>query len=398
MHGTDPIMHSMSSKTQIGVLGVTLPCKTRVVSAFDKARSKVAKHTPAKNERDVVKPSNSAKMNYFRRFARHPAMRFRQVGGRASDAQRGNLTWPANSQSIFTHTTNNQKIFQNCFRRMPAHHNTNGDVTICASYMARNPPLARNSCAGKILFIDAFTAGIAGDMFVAALVDLGVPLELVKRQLTRLDLQGNNYELNIMTTSRSAITAPLFSVRQRKRNLLRLRTFKEIKSLIEGSVLTRGSKHKALKTFELLAEAESSAHGISSETVHFHEVGALDSIVDTVAVAVCLDYLGVNEVVVSALPMGRGLICGAAHGPLPCPAPATVQCLCAADLLTYATQSDGEFVTPTGASLVATLKTSVGDWPRRFRQERIGYGAGINQWRGRPNLLRIVLGTVEEDK
>ena len=160
--------------------------------------------------------------------------------------------------------------------------------------------------------------------------------------------------------------------------------------------MTPGSKQRALKTFTLLAEAESSAHGVSVETVCFHEVGALDSIVDIVAVAVCLDYLGVNEVIVSPLPIGRGLISGAAHGALPCPAPATVQCLCAADLSTYATYTDGEFVTPTGASLLATLKTGIGDWPRRFVQERTGYGAGIKKWRHRPNLLRIVLGTVEE--
>jgi len=111
----------------------------------------------------------------------------------------------------------------------------------------------------------------------------------------------------------------LFFIEERMQKPLLHRNFKDVKTLLEGSVLTHGSKQGALKTFKLLAEAESSAHGVSVETVHFHEVGALDSIVDIVAVAVCLDYLGVNEVIVSPLPIGRGLISGAAHGALPCP-------------------------------------------------------------------------------
>ena len=343
------------------------------------------------------KPPNfvRAKTEYFRGCGRHPAMQFSQVRATACDAHHGGPRRRAGSQSKFHSSDSHLKVFGNSSRRTPADDHLKSDVKIHASYAPRNPPLARDSCAGKVLFVDAFTAGIAGDMFVAALVDLGVPFDLIITQLARLDLEGD-YSLNILTTSRSEISAPLFFIEERMQKPLLHRNFKDVKTLLEGSVLTHGSKQRALKTFKLLAEAESSAHGVSVETVHFHEVGALDSIVDIVAVAVCLDYLGVNEVIVSPLPIGRGLISGAAHGALPCPAPATVQCLCAANLSTYATYTDGEFVTPTGASLLATLKTGIGDWPRRFVQERTGYGAGIKKWRHRPNLLRIVLGTVEE--
>lgn len=373
-------------------------CDLLVCEKCSELPSKVERRDLYEGTKVLGKPPNfvRAKTEYFRGCGRHPAMQFGQVRTTACDAHRGGPRRRAGSQNKFHSSESQLKVFGNKFGRTPADgHLKSVDVKIHASYPPRNPPLARDSCAGKVLFVDAFTAGIAGDMFVAALVDLGVPFDLIITQLARLDLEGD-YSLNIVTTSRSEISAPLFFIEERMQKPLVPRSFKDVKTLLEGSVLTPGSKQRALKTFTLLAEAESSAHGVSVETVYFHEVGALDSIVDIVAVAVCLDYLGVNEVIVSPLPIGRGLISGAAHGALPCPAPATVQCLCAADLSTYATYTDGEFVTPTGASLLATLKTGIGDWPRRFVQERTGYGAGIKKWRHRPNLLRIVLGTVEE--
>uniref|UniRef100_A0A7S0SK56 LarC family nickel insertion protein n=1 Tax=Mantoniella antarctica TaxID=81844 RepID=A0A7S0SK56_9CHLO len=269
----------------------------------------------------------------------------------------------------------------------PAPHSVGGDSTL---WTPRNPPLERGAGAGKVLFVDAYTAGVAGDMFVAALLDLGVPLLEVQTQLAHLGIAG--YTLTVLGTERSAIAAPRFLVTEDGPAPQPLRDFRQIRALLEASALAPGAKHKALRAFTLLAEGESSVHGVPVEQVHFHEVGAVDSIVDIVAVAVGLDFLGADEVIVSPLPMGRGVLRGAAHGPLPSPPPATVSCLCGAGVPTFDAGVDGELVTPTGACLVAALKTGVSRWPDMFMPSRCSYGAGTKRWPDRPNLLRLVLG------
>lgn len=260
------------------------------------------------------------------------------------------------------------------------------------TYAPRNPPLERGAGHGKTLFVDAYVAGVAGDMFVAALLDLGVPVSALETQLAALDdLVG--YRLDVLGTERSCVAAPRFVVSEVGPESQPLRDYAQIRAMLETSRLDPGVRDKALRAFALLARGEASVHGVPEEDVHFHEVGAVDSIVDIVAVAAGLDYLQCEEVVVSPLPMGRGVLRGAAHGPLPCPPPATVSCLCDAGVPTHDPGADGEFVTPTGACLVAALKTSAERWPDMFLPERCAYGAGTKRWRDRPNLLRLVLGT-----
>jgi uncharacterized protein (DUF111 family) len=142
----------------------------------------------------------------------------------------------------------------------------------------------------------------------------------------------------------------------------------------------------------VLAEAEAATHGMSVDTVHFHEVGALDSIVDIVAVALGVDYLRPASIIASPLPMGRGLIRGAAHGPLPNPPPATLGVLAAARLPTFDAGIDFELVTPTGACLVAALCGGrSASWPA-MAPSRQAYGAGTKVLADRANLFRLVLG------
>ena len=220
---------------------------------------------------------------------------------------------------------------------------------------SRNPPLSRGALAGKVLFIDAMTAGIAGDMTVAALLDLGVPLDVVRAGLDALALPG--FAIDVLSTERSGIVAP--RVRVVETAPQEFRDYHAIRHLIADAAkasstpananatsttttiptaaaasttdatmsatavasgsrgLTASAAELALSAFRLLAEAEADCHGMPVDAVHFHEVGGVDSIVDIVATAIAIDFLAPARIVVSPLPMGRGIVRGAAHGPLP---------------------------------------------------------------------------------
>ena len=257
----------------------------------------------------------------------------------------------------------------------------------------RNPQLTRAAGEGKTLFIDAYTAGVAGDMFVAAMLDLGVPVDVINDELRKLK-NFSGFQLDVTHREKSCIVAPGFKVLETEPQPLR--DYAEIKDMLINSALTPGVKEKALSAFKLLAKGEAEVHGMPLNEVHFHEVGAVDSIVDIVAVCACVEYLQFHSIEVSPLPMGRGIIKGAAHGLLPSPPPAVVSCLCASGLETYDAAMDGELVTPTGACLVASLCTGGGStrWPDRFQMDRVAYGAGTKEWNDRPNLLRVVMGEV----
>jgi uncharacterized protein (TIGR00299 family) protein len=243
--------------------------------------------------------------------------------------------------------------------------------------------LARGAGAGKVLFLDAFS-GVAGDMLVAALLDLGVPLEKIESALDCLSIDG--YSIEVGSTVRSGIMARRFLVHVESPQPDR--TYAEIRTMLDASGLPKGALDIAQRAFKLLGEAESSVHSIPLSEVHFHEVGAVDSIVDMVAVAVALDHLGA-EVVSSPLPMGNGMI-NARHGVLPLPAPATVSCL--RGVPTYGVGVEAELVTPTGACLVASIAEEFTSWPD-MKPERVGWGGGTRELPDRPNLLRLVLGT-----
>ncbi len=266
------------------------------------------------------------------------------------------------------------------------HAHAHGDGHVHAAAGPRNLPLARGAGAGKLLFLDAFS-GLAGDMLVAALLDLGVPRAPIDEALAALPIDG--YRVRTFDISRSGIVALRFVVDVDAGQPQR--RYAAIRGMLEQAPLTDGARALALRAFRILGEAEADVHRIPLEQVHFHEVGAVDSIVDTVACAVALDWLGAR-VVCSPLPMGRGFI-KAQHGILPVPAPATVMAL--RGVPTVDTASAAELVTPTGACLVAACATSFARWPS-MRPERSGWGGGTRELSDRPNLLRVVLGAPDD--
>ena len=242
--------------------------------------------------------------------------------------------------------------------------------------------IAKGAGAGKILFLDA-PSGLAGDMIIAALVDLGVPGAAVADALVGIPMTG--FHVHFGTRVRSGVVATSFEVHADEGQPAR--TYGSIRTMLEGAKLADGIRRRALATFRRLATAEAKVHATAIDDVHFHEVGAVDAIVDVVGSAAALEWLGA-ELVVSPLPMGRGFV-RAAHGTLPLPAPATVECL--AGLATYDGGIDFEFVTPTGAAIVGAHASGSSRWPS-MAPERVGWGAGTANLKDRPNVLRAVLG------
>jgi len=243
-------------------------------------------------------------------------------------------------------------------------------------------PLARGAGRDCVLFFDA-SSGVAGDMLVAALLDLGVPTETVDEAIAGLGLPEVHIEHAHVV--RSGIRARRFIVRPSHPDSER--THAHIREILDSSKLTAGAKALAVAAFDRLARAEAAVHGVPVSDVHFHEVGAVDSIVDVVGTAACLDHLGAR-VVASPLPLGRGTV-SSRHGVLPLPAPATVHCLLGVP--TYDGGVDAELVTPTGACLVATAASEFLRWPA-MRPLRTGWGAGSRELPNRPNVLRVILG------
>jgi len=236
----------------------------------------------------------------------------------------------------------------------------------------------------RILYFDCF-AGIAGDMTVAALIELGLPLETLREGLAALPLSG--YTLESSRVDRHGVAGTSFRVTLLQEDQPH-RHYSGIAAMIEAAPLKPRVKELAQRIFRRLAEAEASVHGVAIERVHFHEVGAVDSIVDIVGTAIGLDYLGIDRVYASGLPFGRGFV-QTAHGRLPVPAPATAFLMQGIPL--GADIGEGERVTPTGAAIVAALAEGFGP-PPAMKPELIGYGAGDKDFPELPNLLRLVLG------
>ena len=242
--------------------------------------------------------------------------------------------------------------------------------------------IPRGAGAGHVLFLDA-PSGLAGDMIIAALVDLGVPRAVITSALATLPITG--YHVHFGSRTRSGIVATSFDVHVEAAQPTR--TYATIRAMLDAASLPDGVKTRAQRTFARLAAAEAKVHRMPLDDVHFHEVGAVDAIADVVGSAAALDHLGA-ELVVSPLPMGRGFV-KAAHGTLPLPPPAVVECL--AGLATYDAGIDFELVTPTGAAIVAAHASGSSRWPS-MAPERVGWGAGTADLADRPNLLRAVLG------
>lgn len=236
------------------------------------------------------------------------------------------------------------------------------------------------------IYLDCF-AGISGDMAVAALLDCGVSLEVLHEGLQGLDLGG--YEIAANRTSGNVIGATTFRVKVEDNSSHR--HWADIQQMLRSSRLQPSVKDMALAIFTTLAEAEAKVHNTAVEQVHFHEVGAVDSIVDIVGFAICLHHLAIKQVICSPLPMGSGLV-SCNHGLLPLPAPAVCEIL--RDVPVYGVDLQQELVTPTGAAIVKTVADGFGALPS-MTIDRVGYGQGSHVLSDqRPNLLRVICGVV----
>jgi uncharacterized protein (TIGR00299 family) protein len=265
----------------------------------------------------------------------------------------------------------------------------------------------------KTLYLDLFS-GIAGDMFTGALLDLGVDPGRLERELKKLKLDG--YHLHVSRGDKSGIAGTKFDVHlaghghgpgkaRSPKSEVRShkhgsghnhahehehgRNFADIKKLISASKLSPWVKRKSVAVFQRIAEAEGKIHGMPASKVHFHEVGAVDSIVDIVGGCIALELLGKPRVVASAVTEGVGWV-DCEHGRLPVPAPATLAILGARGVGVTQCEEPHELVTPTGAALIAEFAESFGPMAN-LAAERIGFGLGTRENKTRPNVLRAVL-------
>lgn len=240
----------------------------------------------------------------------------------------------------------------------------------------------------KIAYFDC-SSGIAGNMMLGALVDAGLDIDLLNKELHKLQITSNKsqaiYKLQITKAKKHGIQGVHLEVKTGKET--RHRHLKDILNIINKSGLPKDVKNTSSRIFKRLAEAEAKVHGIPVEQVHFHEVGAIDAIIDIVGTVIGLEKLGIEAVYCSPLPHGKGRI-KHKHGILPNPAPATAELL--QGIPTYGADIKGELVTPTGAAIISTLARGFEDIPR-MKVESIGYGAGSLKLR-LPNLLRVFIG------
>jgi uncharacterized protein (TIGR00299 family) protein len=241
----------------------------------------------------------------------------------------------------------------------------------------------------KCAYFDCFS-GISGDMTLGALLDAGVPIEKLRDDLRRVNLPG--WELTAEKVWKNGMAATYAKVRAQ--DTTTHRSLSTILGLIEKSSLASDVKDRASAIFRKLGEAEAGVHDILLEKIHFHEVGAIDAIVDIVGACIGFAALGIESFACSALNVGGGTA-KMAHGVLPVPAPATARLLLGKP--TYSNGVQRELVTPTGAAIIATLCTSVGPQPP-MAVNAIGYGAGTADLEGQPNVLRLMVGEAAEKR
>jgi hypothetical protein len=237
----------------------------------------------------------------------------------------------------------------------------------------------------KCIYFDCF-AGISGDMTLGAFLDLGVPRRVLAGELKKLGVAG--YRITVARAMKMGISGCSVQVHMAKQHGHAHRSYKTIESLIQKSTLTTRVKDLSINIFHRIAQAEAHVHQTSIDDVHFHEIGALDSIVDIVGSAICLDYVGADTCYASPVPFSSGFV-QSDHGTLPVPAPATLLLL--KGIPVVASNVSGETVTPTGAAILAALVRYFGAIPPMTIQN-IGYGAGTRDVPQMPNMLRIILG------
>ena len=263
----------------------------------------------------------------------------------------------------------------------------------------------------KTLYLDIFS-GISGDMFLGAMIDIGVDAAVLEAELAKLSLGG--YQLHVGRKTKANIEGVKFDVHllptkgdehshehghshshshDANGGRSHERTFADIQSLINASALSDWVKEKSIAVFRRVAEAEGKVHGMPTEEVHFHEVGAVDSIVDIVGGCIALELLDKPRVLAAPVTEGTGWV-ECAHGRFPVPTAATLEILGARGVAVNQCDEPHELVTPTGAALLAEFAESFG-LMRGVTPERIGYGLGTRDMNTRPNVLRAVLGQAE---
>ena len=237
----------------------------------------------------------------------------------------------------------------------------------------------------KTLYFDTI-AGISGDMTLGALVDAGLPLEYLRNELKKLDLTG--YELEGKHVQQNGITAMILEVVVTKKDKHH-RHYSDIKELIEQSGLPDRVIRDAVAIFYTLAKAEAKIHSIPVEKIHFHEVGAIDSIIDIVGTAIGIDYFGVGQFYSSPVKLGASSTIRSEHGIIPTPAPATMEILRGYPVVF--TDIPDELTTPTGAAIIKTLSQGILS-TEKITFDKIGYGSGTKRFERLPNLLRVGIG------
>src|ERR1043165_2496103 len=240
----------------------------------------------------------------------------------------------------------------------------------------------------RVAYLDC-TAGISGDMLLGALIDVGWPEQRLRELIAKLRI--GDVQLEVTRVSKRGIAATqvnvLSSPHQPHRGL------HDLKTIVMQADLPQSIEQRAIAALQLLAEAESQVHGVPVERIHFHEVGAVDTIVDIVGALVGVSELQIEEVHCSALPWSHGTV-KTEHGVLPVPPPAVARLL--RDLPVVGVDIEGETVTPTGATLARSLSKQFGMMPA-IKVERVGYGAGQREWPDRPNVLRLTIGDRSDD-
>jgi pyridinium-3,5-bisthiocarboxylic acid mononucleotide nickel chelatase len=243
----------------------------------------------------------------------------------------------------------------------------------------------------KTLYFDCF-CGAAGDMIVGALIDAGADFESLNKALNSLGVDG--YTLSSEKINKHGTMATKFDVHLDEQHHHPHRHLRHVVEIIEAGDLSPAVKAASLETFRRIAEAEAEVHGTTIEKVHFHEVGAVDSIIDIVGTHLALEQLNVDRIVSSPLHVGAGTV-ECAHGIMPVPAPATALLL--RGVPNYGGDVQGELVTPTGAALIAQLAESFGPMPL-MNTSAIGCGSGTKDIPDRPNIIRVMLGESEEQE
>src|SRR5215510_3641202 len=242
----------------------------------------------------------------------------------------------------------------------------------------------------RIVYFDC-PSGAAGDMIMASLIDAGVSVDALRAELGKLPLTG--WELLVREVRKGAFRATKVDVAIDHHAHHRHRTLGDIVAILEASMLRDSVKDKARRIFTRLAEAEARVHGTTTDQVHFHDVGAVDAIVDVVGGVIALELIGAQAVHVSALPIGGGFVDGA-HGRIPIPGPGTAELLRGFPVVDTGVRA--ELVTPTGAAILTTLAASAGRMPA-LTVEAVGYGAGTKDLPGTPNVLRCFLGRTADE-